>query len=1351
MSDNSSLRTIRFFNASSVVAWSYNDKMALTSRAVKGNNLAGVMFTGTVKALLENINKLRSALKLAKTAFQTAETKRQAAHNASNKSLYDAWLLEYGTDILFDLPIAKNIPELLDNPDVILSLSNLAAAEVDSLAKGAIEESISRELSSSIVSFLSFPETTIEILNLSPGEVSIPTGEGFPNITSPPYIDLAPINVPPIDVAPPSSIVIDLPPSGNEPALPPFVPNKRPKPTGLQRIVLVLGRVLEVHACVFTAAALIYRLFKAAEAGKSINNSSLTAEFNPKGQVDSLIRINEKDSVVVKFIKWSMNAYDPLNKFYAYYDQFTNVFGPLGEEHRISEEAKKEFVKNSLGESAAEFIERLTRTVTGEGLQSWRDSDELKRSLHGYSSLPGMIGEVYPKNLEDQLVFADFLSFLIRDESSKLTLEPKDSSFSVSVLGGAILRIGFDNSVLHSDSSPIYSNCLTGTQSFIKLLDKDNIPGISLLAGSSGRSIIAFKSKSFIGKELEKKKKKHQISLLVPRSFCEESTTKTIDESLLTIMDPIVLAKHLSLTRIRDEACAEGVCGALRVDVALHSPPKNGCTEVEYEIDFFPAPFPDGLEGKSLNSLLSILSPLDITLPDVSIKQKYLEQRVSPFELALPGNLRHGEVNMYLNNSYTQFAIDTYKSGLTAGLHENLKIASFKSEPFYAGCMTRFQKIGESVAEIFNQSFQSEEEEEVVRLQEEFLFVTSGRMERVKGYSPEFISCEKKAPVKIGSSNQAISLGYFYTKVSGPASLSGVPVDDDFDQRLNLVTKEMQSLRETGSERFQYVTGSSSNLPVFARLVNTSIETGDHQIFQGQGDTTEAAKTVAEAKWDSRVAAGDFLTEISHASGCQTIPSTGAIESYSFLVGRDQVTPSPINNLSISMLDLSGEIFWTHPFGDKTSFFSYSAAIDFIEGVSDSQPPIWESLTDIAFSEFLSEFALNSETTPRTINDFDKTIIGTFEAILSKEIVGMDYYYIRNSKYPYPKELEIKYTLKPGLTPSVPSTATSCTYSLTAAPIFTVKRYNWEIIDRSYFKGTATLWVKLPVYKVCQSRALQKITDHSLPVASTPEDPVVGDYRYTYPSGSLQTFFEAGAKGGLLTPQIRPLGSPMTVAVKSHFSAALTLWARTPDKPTTTEPTFFIKGFPLINLRTPTPKSKTFDVKIDKRKKEITVNRSEVIAPEGTSFYDIAEHLSTELQAENPTRTDIRRKLNTQIVGSQTIGAYTPGLLNPNKANQITMEWTESLRFCHCDSASSDDFFKNLYYGESYYLRVKRKVAMYSFSEDGACKEITARNDGSVLYPESERLEATDGFVSLITFGDCASETKEKSINLVIR
>lgn len=1111
-----------------------------------------------------------------------------------------------------------------------------------------------------------------------------------------------------------------------------------PKLTSGQKAWLLIGKMLYVHACIFTAASLVFRLFKAFEAQESIDDAESEATFELEDQRDGLIRVNEKDNVIVKFIKWSMNTYDPLAKYYSYLDQFKGFFKSIGLKD-VNDKDEEEFVKIALGKSATEFLEQLTLKIASDELKRWSGFAQLSSAILTLTSSPeSTYTAPPPKSYNNKMLFADFLRFLIESPSEdvKLTLEHRTG-----VITKSSLNIGFNHSVLTSDFAPRYLSHPPGIESFKYLLKNKEFNGIELETLLSGRSTIICKNNSFIAKELEKdktNKKRHRISLLVPKSFCEEGTTKKIDETLLTPMDPETLKKHLSLMGIRDKSCEENTCGVLRVDVALHKPPPNGCTEVEYEIDFFPAPFPNGPKPSgpknSPDSLLSVLSPPNLALHDTGIQTSYLIQRINRFEDVLPTGSRHGEINKYVEGEYSPGVINAYKQGIASGLYENLKIDSFKSETFHAGCMTRFKEKEPVTVRSFSQTFKGKSEEEVERLQEQFLFDVSGEMKSPRaeyGYLPEFISGSKEKIYEVVTTGP-VELGYFHTKVP----LVGGPADDSV-QRIDLLTTRQKSVSETGDERFLYTEGYSPGLGVTAALVETAttVEQGDPLTFIGQGETIEAAKLDAEEKFNtSKALELGNLEEISHTSDCESIPSPGEEESYTFYVGRDQIAPSIMNKLAVSIYTTPDGLPWVRPFGGiPTSFSSIPAAQEFING------PVWKASTDQTFSEFIVQRGIKNGAAFRTLDDFDRTVTGIFEWTPELHPLGSYfYYYIRNSEFPYAKDVKIKYTLKPGLPSSTASTDTFCIYSLIAAPSHTIRKYLLKIPQSSHFEGDASIKVSLPVYEVCQKRRPHQDGNRDQ-----------GDYSYTYPAGSLRTSFESAAEGGFLNPQVNLTNESQTVSVHSHFNAFLTLFARTPGGPTK-KPTFFIKGFPLINLRSPITMSQTFSVKIrEGGNKKITMKGSEVEVSNLTSLDDIAKHLKAILLADNPTRTDIQQRHPTQVVSGQVIRSYSPFSPTKGEKNEITMKWTESLRYCKCNSESSDVFSGNLFYGESYYLRVKRKIVNYSFSP--TCKIVTARNDGSVLFPGNERIEGVDGFVSLITFDQCSSDLKRKYIKLVIQ
>lgn len=87
---------------------------------------------------------------------------------------------------------------------------------------------------------------------------------------------------------------------------------------------------------------------------------------------------------------------------------------------------------------------------------------------------------------------------------------------------------------------------------------------------------------------------------------------------------------------------------------------------------------------------------------------------------------------------------------------------------------------------------------------------------------------------------------------------------------------------------------------------------------------------------------------------------------------------------------------------------------------------------------------------------------------------------------------------------------------------------------------------------------------------------------------------------------------------------------------------------------------------------------------------------------------------------------------------------------CKCNSPTDNDFARNIYYGESYFMKTRRTVKIRSIdaTDPAACLLLVSNPDGSVSDDPVRVDSRSREVIQYISFDKCASSSPSKIIRL---
>jgi hypothetical protein len=623
-----------------------------------------------------------------------------------------------------------------------------------------------------------------------------------------------------------------------------------PKPSRLAKTLKLVNNIIFWHACISAAAALIYRLYK--QFSTPTVDEGITPVEMQDGGTRTLIPINSKDdNLLVKFVKASLNAYDPINTFYKLVDQIENLGTKLSDAVGTSEWQK--MGKQIAGAGLVEFL----GSFAGSTLNSSLPNDG------AYSDAKGKLF-----NLER------VLAAISNRKGLDLRLEGSGSSPSFSFLDKSEFYDELSKTEINiSDRTTFldFFNTSYGTQEVQIGGKKTKFMGLKA-SFKNGRIFVEILSDGFIGQKLKeyknsKKDVPNKISLLLPTGFCEADTSKLIDQSLLGIIDEEAQKKLTNLNKVRNSECEEGACGAVRFEVGLNNPPANKCVDVKFEMELYPFPQVHSINkdikaGESPTDILSLIYHNDDTRS--SLANDYVASRITPMITGLllpdPGNEVESISKFFGNTIFTEAKLNEYKNLINSG--GIAPLVKIESNSFEGNCSVSVTEKQSGTLDVLNQTFdyfgQTQQEAESER---DFNLNNMRDGWIGNGYTPRYVKILDKTISNI--SNTATVLGDIFTRSSvgytGAASLLN-----------GLITQKQLSTSDFGEGRFNYYTGNYQLAGLTSEDIGGFIEETPIGAFVGTGPTEEAATSAASSSFSSYATANPSINLINVSESLET-------------------------------------------------------------------------------------------------------------------------------------------------------------------------------------------------------------------------------------------------------------------------------------------------------------------------------------------------------------------------------------------------------------------------------------------------------------------------------------------------
>ena len=1179
------------------------------------------------------------------------------------------------------------------------------------------------------------------------------------------------------------------------------------KLSNFRKFIIFVGKGILVHACLSLYSAIAFRMYAFWKNGQESSEmeSTCTIAEDGSGQ-QKLMSIGKEDKMLVKFVKASMNAYDPLSRFISFYGSFSAFF--KSKNARFVEKEIDEHRQTFFGASVVEFLSNFSRDFANKRDGRCEDEYTLCINPNEYHEEGNLNESCSLKRLKCQdevhslCHFSGILSFLLNNNElegsnvySGLKLEIELTNFTKNFV------FSFNQSVLSLPSFPFWltprandiQDAFQRTPGFTEapfdnlqrfLQDGLGMPkeSIQQLAGeqvnlgllSPFRVIIEIGRKptkknkvtDLIGAELLRKKEAKELinfAVTLPEGFCGGEISRQMDDLLLARMTAAEMGKRASLINLRRDSCQESSCGALRVMAAVGKPNASKCLSIKFELDFFPAPQLDP-KPKVLDFLSVVRGlPLDdntqsySSVPDLdpfNLEKSYGEQRVMPVDAVMTSydptwpHPSTAKVEDFISSRYPSGLIAQYESGIKSGNHDSLRITGVHSEAFRSKCLLTYEKVGSFKVFEESRNFASSASDNLELYRNDYL--TAKRAEFLQsGYLPEFIELEK-GPIISPESQGFEDIGYFFTRT----------VPNYSDDSIQLLISGKTSRNQTGPGRFfysqnsQYSYQGSRKVPVgdgttesfyFAQYEGTGIsseQASGHALAQMQA---AAVSTVP----NKQLEANHYSTSCSSSAISQASPTFYTFDAGASHTLEQSFGPGPKFRVELAATSENPNptVNWNELSSTDVIFSSETLANVFLNG----PPPLnentgWVSHVDQAFSRFLTD---NRITVRRTINDFDRTIEIPLQVVRKTLLIdgfgvpGYDspsaqslIFWALESTAPN-KKAKVTYTLK------LP--ATGCVVTLIANEVLTIRKY---LVQKNspLFMGIATVRVVLPQYKACYSnlgKAFKEGVDGKTEANG-------GEYTYTYPEGFLEANFDAHKS----FPEVSK-GTERSILVPA---SRVPLNALLEADPLSVHNTTFIGGLPLINLRHSVPTVKRVRYKLGTKNKE-QVTRIGSLSIEKVNDSEIPKEFKNVEMMKSFITEIIKSYFVDHEVKTSEIKADDRRDSKGEKDHAaIEFSWETDLRLCDCNSPSSPDFSKNLYFGESYYARLTRtvvKIGTLSGGEAGDetnCVIKTLSKDGRFIFEPGQGVETLRVVtVRLVTWETCASSLQEGFIRLVIQ